>query len=84
MTVHCAKGLEFDTVFVAGMEKGLFPLEMEGKSDEEEEERRLFYVAVTRAKNKLILTRTESRMRFGKRKKAEESMFIGELTRKKS
>ena len=79
MTVHCAKGLEFDTVFVAGMEKGLFPLEIEGDDFEEEEERRLFYVAMTRAKASLYLTKANSRIRFGKRKDTRPSKFLTEI-----
>ena len=82
MTVHCAKGLEFDTVFVSGMDKTLFPLEIEGSSFEEEEERRLFYVAVTRAKSNLVLTRSDTRMRFGQRKPMNPSPFINELKSK--
>ena len=82
MTVHCAKGLEFDTVFVAGMDKTLFPLQIDGDAFEVEEERRLFYVAVTRAKTNLILTRSDTRMRFGQRKDMEPSPFITELKKK--
>lgn len=75
MTVHCAKGLEYDCVFVAGMEEKLFPLNREHTQNEEEEERRLFYVAVTRAKKKLFLTSAK------KRRKEErfQSHFIQEL-----
>ena len=83
MTVHCAKGLEFGCVFVAGMEEKLFPLEMEGSRFEEEEERRLFYVAVTRAKKELYLTTAACRLRFGKRTFASQSHFIKELSKKK-
>ena len=79
MTVHCAKGLEYDTVFVTGMEKGLFPLQFEGDDFEEEEERRLFYVAMTRAKRELLLTRAVSRLKFGKRKEAKPSKFLMEF-----
>jgi len=79
MTVHCAKGLEYDTVFVAGMEKNLFPLEIDGDDFEEEEERRLFYVAMTRAKRKLVLTRAEYRLKFGQRKYSKPSAFLQEL-----
>lgn len=79
MTVHSAKGLEFDTVFIAGMEKNLFPLEIDGDKFEEEEERRLFYVAVTRAKKELIMTKAESRLRFGKRTFTKPSPFLSEL-----
>ena len=83
MTVHCAKGLEFGCVFVAGMEEKLFPLEMDGTRFEEEEERRLFYVAVTRAKKELYLTSALSRIRFGKRTFAAQSHFVQELRKKK-
>ena len=67
MTVHAAKGLEFNTVFVSGMEEGLFPHEnMNGEKDrDEEEERRLFYVAMTRAKERLILTLARVRKIYG-------------------
>lgn len=79
MTAHCAKGLEFESVIIAGMEEGLFPLMGENDHDEEEEERRLFYVAVTRAKKNLIITNAERRMRFGKRQSCTPSRFIREL-----
>lgn len=79
MTVHCAKGLEYRTVIIAGVEEGLFPLRIEGTQQEEEEERRLFYVAVTRAKDELIITHTSQRMRFGKRKPQKPSTFINQL-----
>src|ERR1700730_6403736 len=66
MTVHAAKGLEFQCVFVAGLEEMLFPNGMSVNTREElEEERRLFYVAVTRAKNRFWLTYANSRYRFG-------------------
>lgn len=79
MTVHCAKGLEYPTVFVAGMEENLFPLRIEKTPREIEEERRLFYVAVTRAKKNLILTKADRRMKFGKREYTKQSIFIEEL-----
>lgn len=82
MTVHCAKGLEYETVFVAGMEAYLFPLEIDRTDFEREEERRLFYVAVTRAKKHLILTRAQQRLRFGKRENTQESSFVRELIKK--
>ena len=82
MTVHCAKGLEFDTVFVAGMDESLFPLKIDGDSFEEEEERRLFYVAITRAKKRLVLTRANTRLRFGQRKDMTPSPFLDELRSK--
>ena len=80
MTVHSAKGLEFDTVFVTGMEQGLFPLESEKTLQELEEERRLFYVAVTRAKDSLYVTNASQRMKFGRRSRMKRSQFINELT----
>lgn len=79
MTVHCAKGLEYPYVFVAGMEEELFPLNIDQTPKELEEERRLFYVAVTRAEKFLMLTKAQQRMRFGKRNKAKDSIFIDEL-----
>jgi len=80
MTVHAAKGLEFDTVFVTGLEEGLFP--HEGMGDEkrdEEEERRLFYVAVTRARKQLILTLARVRRIYGTDYMAAPSSFIGDI-----
>lgn len=69
MTVHAAKGLEFDTVFIVGLEEGLFPSERALsealREDVAEEERRLFYVALTRAKRKLYLSYAGTRMVFG-------------------
>lgn len=81
MTVHAAKGLEFDTVFVAGLEEGIFP---SGRAFEDplslEEERRLFYVAITRAKEKLYLTFAKMRDRFGvKSSYTKESQFLKEV-----
>lgn len=70
MTIHASKGLEFDYVFIVGLEEDLFPAKnFSGKrrsKEEEEEERRLFYVAVTRAKKKLYLSFAEMRQIFGK------------------
>lgn len=80
MTVHAAKGLEFDTVFVTGMEQGLFPHEArEGEKRDEEEERRLFYVAVTRAKRRLNLTLATIRRIYGTDFASEPSMFIRDI-----
>jgi len=80
MTVHAAKGLEFDTVFVSGMEQGLFPHEArEGEKRDEEEERRLFYVAVTRAKRRLTLTLATIRRIYGTDFASEPSMFIRDI-----
>ncbi len=80
MTVHSAKGLEFQCVFVAGLEEMLFPSGMSVNTREElEEERRLFYVAITRAKTKLWLSYANSRYRFGSLVQNEPSRFINEL-----
>jgi DNA helicase-2/ATP-dependent DNA helicase PcrA len=81
MTVHAAKGLEFDAVFVTGLEEGLFPHEgMGGDEDrDEEEERRLFYVAVTRAKKRLFLTLARIRRIYGTDFMSEPSQFIRDI-----
>ena len=80
MTVHAAKGLEFDCVFVVGLEETLFPSGMSVNTREElEEERRLFYVAVTRAKKHLWLTYANSRYRFGQLVQNDPSRFIDEM-----
>ncbi len=80
MTVHAAKGLEFDCVFVVGLEETLFPSGMSVNTREElEEERRLFYVAVTRAKKHLWLTYANARYRFGQLVQNEPSRFIEEM-----
>lgn len=80
MTAHCAKGLEFDNVYVTGLEQGLFPLLHEdGTIADLEEERRLFYVAVTRARTRLFLTLADRRMLYGKRQETTPSSFIDEL-----
>ncbi len=83
MTVHAAKGLEFDVVFVAGMEEGLFPHEGMGGTEErdEEEERRLFYVAVTRARKTLYLTLARIRKIYGADYLQEPSSFLEDLGR---
>ncbi len=80
MTLHSAKGLEFPVVFIAGVEKGLFPFaRAENNPDEEEEERRLFYVGITRAMEKLSITYTKRRMRFGDYSFQSPSKFISEI-----
>lgn len=80
MTIHAAKGLEFGCVFVGGVEETLFPSAMSINTREElEEERRLFYVAVTRAKERLWLTYANSRYRFGQLVQNEPSRFIEEM-----
>ena len=80
MTIHMAKGLEFKNVHIVGMEEDLFPSQMMLTSRADlEEERRLFYVAITRAKQKLFLTYALSRYRFGRLKSCEPSRFIEEI-----
>ena len=80
MTIHAAKGLEFSCVFVGGIEETLFPNSMAINTREElEEERRLFYVAITRAKTNLWLTYANTRYRFGQLVKNEPSRFIDEM-----
>ncbi len=82
MTVHAAKGLEFHTVFVTGLEEGLFP--HENSKDEAggiEEERRLMYVALTRARRRLYLTHAQSRMLHGQLRYHVASRFVDELPR---
>jgi DNA helicase II / ATP-dependent DNA helicase PcrA len=80
MTIHSSKGLEFKQVFVVGMEEDLFPSQMMMQSREDlEEERRLFYVATTRAMEKLYLTYALTRYRFGRLLNCEPSRFLEEV-----
>ncbi len=80
MTIHAAKGLEFSCVFAAGLEESLFPNAMSINTREElEEERRLFYVVITRAKHKLWITYANSRYRFGSVIQNDPSRFIEEI-----
>ena len=82
MTVHAVKGLEFEYVFIIGMEEGIFPHYnsiMEGTDEAIEEERRLCYVAITRAKKVLYLTNARSRVLFGKIQSNPPSRFISEI-----
>ncbi len=82
MTMHASKGLEFEVVFVAGCEDGLLPYRKSGKTDtDKEEERRLFYVAMTRAKSLLFLSFAKKRMRFGKTEATVPSPFINDIDR---
>ena len=79
-TIHSVKGLEFKTVFVVGMEENIMPVSRAANSDDDlEEERRLMYVAITRAREHLYLTRSKSRYLYGKREMTMPSRFIGEL-----
>lgn len=80
MTVHMAKGLEFPVVYIAGLEEGLFPSAMNMSTREDlEEERRLFYVALTRAEKMAYLLHTEMRFRWGKLTDCEPSRFLLEI-----
>jgi DNA helicase II / ATP-dependent DNA helicase PcrA len=80
MTVHSAKGLEFDVVFLSGLEEGLFPHEQSAmERDGLEEERRLAYVAITRARNRLYLSHAQTRMLHGQTRYNVPSRFLAEL-----
>jgi len=79
MTVHSVKGLEFPYVFIAGLEEGIFPHRNSQTQDEIEEERRLMYVAITRAKNKLTLTNAKKRTLYGQEQASIPSRFINEI-----
>jgi DNA helicase-2/ATP-dependent DNA helicase PcrA len=82
MTLHSAKGLEFDWIFLAGMEEGLVPHARSLQSDSGlEEERRLCYVGMTRARERLFLSFAQSRQVFGQRRLTEPSRFLGEIPR---
>jgi DNA helicase-2/ATP-dependent DNA helicase PcrA len=81
MTIHMAKGLEFKNVYIVGMEEDLFPSQMMLSSRSElEEERRLFYVAITRAQKKLFLSYALTRYRFGRLKNCEPSRFLEDIS----
>lgn len=83
MTIHASKGLEFKNVFVVGLEENLFPSQLSLNSRHElEEERRLFYVAVTRAESKLTLSFATSRFKYGNLIPCEPSRFIDEVDKK--
>ena len=83
MTVHAAKGLEFETVFVVGLEEELFPSQMSMDSPRQiEEERRLFYVAMTRAKKHLFLTYARRRMKYGITSDCEPSRFLKDIDKR--
>ena len=81
MTVHSAKGLEFPYVFISGMEEGLFPHErLDDRGIDHEEERRLFYVALTRAEKKVYLTYAHMRTIFGSQKVNVASSFLNDIS----
>ena len=83
MTVHASKGLEFQYVFITGLEDDLFPSKrFDSKTpsqEESEEERRLFYVALTRARKKIFLTNAKNRMVYGKRQMQFRSEFLDDI-----
>ena len=79
MTVHASKGLEFKYIFITGLEDGLFPHQKDNKTEDAEEERRLFYVALTRAKEKLFLSFANFRTIFGSRQINAPSEFIADI-----
>lgn len=79
MTIHAAKGLEFDYVFLVGMEENLFPYKLAVEEGSLDEERRLLYVAVTRAKKQLRVSHAEERMLYGKLSQCKPSQFIAEF-----
>ena len=79
MTLHSAKGLEFPVVFLIGMEEGIFPHNMSLMENNIEEERRLCYVGITRAKERLYLTNAKRRMLYGKDQMNIPSRFISEI-----
>ena len=87
MTLHSAKGLEFPRVFLVGLEEGLLPHkrsitdELENNPSAIEEERRLAYVGITRAKDVLAISYAETRMKWGKRYKSKPSRFLKEMLR---
>lgn len=81
MTMHTAKGLEFPVVFIAGVEDGIFPgnMSINGTNEDMEEERRLAYVGITRAKSKLYITNAATRMLYGRTERSRPSRFIAEI-----
>ena len=80
MTIHAVKGLEFDNVFITGVEEGLFPhINSMNSNSEIEEERRLCYVAITRAREKLYITNARSRVLYGQEQVNPVSRFINEI-----
>jgi len=80
MTVHASKGLEFDSVFITGLEDGLFPHSRHDENADEEEERRLFYVALTRARKRVFLTHAQTRMMYGTRTLTTPSEFLNDIS----
>lgn len=81
MTVHSSKGLEFDKVFICGFEEGVFPHQKSLEENNLEEERRLCYVAITRAKNHLIITSAATRKKYNEDVRCKVSRFLKEIPR---
>ena len=80
MTIHASKGLEFDAIFITGLEQGLLPSERISDTDRDpEEERRLFYVALTRARKNVFLSYANARMKYGSREYTVPSEFLGDI-----
>ena len=79
MSLHASKGLEFPVVFIVGCEEGLLPYERKGEAVDVEEERRLFYVGLTRAGRKLVLTHARKRVLFGQFMENPPSRFVGDI-----
>ena len=79
MTLHCAKGLEFDHVFIVGLEEGLLPFIRDQETEDIEEERRLCFVGMTRARKRLWLTYAVTRTRYGRTGYARPSRFLDEI-----
>lgn len=79
-TVHAVKGLEFDDVFVVALEEGIFPTQRSITAGDIEEERRLMYVAITRARKRLYILNARQRYRFGKTENMPQSRFVGEMS----
>jgi len=79
MTLHASKGLEFSVTFIVGCEEGLIPYQKKGKDLDLEEERRLFYVGMTRAQKKLVLMNAKKRFLFGERCENSPSRFLNDI-----
>ena len=80
MTIHASKGLEYNTIYVVGCEEGIFPSKKSSQSPQElEEERRLMYVAITRAEKHCFITNSKRRWLYGEEQKNEPSRFISDI-----